>query len=219
MIGIIVALHSEAEKVISNTNAKANTAKNGKKLFFGTISNNDFVLIESGIGKVNAALSTQYLIDNFQIDYIINFGSVGGIDGKTKILGYYAVDRCCQYDFDLSALDSVPVGYIQDYDTVYFYPKTDRLSFLPQLSLASSDHFTEKATDIETISALGCSTFDMEGGAIAQVCTANNVPFYVFKGITDTHGSGNDVNTFYKNLRTVCDGFYDILLKILTENA
>ena len=218
MIGIIVALHSEAENVINKTNATEKLAKNGKKLFFGNISGIDFVLIESGIGKVNAALSAQYVIDNYPVEYVVNFGSVGGISGKTEILNYYAVDKCCQYDFDLSALDNVPVGYIQDYDTVYFYPKTDKLSFLPKSSLASSDRFTEKAADINTISALDCAIFDMEGGAIAQVCTANNVPFYIFKGITDTHGSGNDVNTFYKNLRTVCDGFYDILIKFINGN-
>lgn len=219
LVGLIVALHSEAENVILNTGATEKTAKNGKKLFFGKMCDTDFVLIESGIGKVNAALSAQYIIDNFPIDFIVNFGSVGGISGKTKILGYYAVDKCCQYDFDLSALDNVPVGYIQDYDTVYFYPKTDKLSFLPKLSLASSDHFTEKAADIDIISTLDCNIFDMEGGAIAQVCTANNISLYIFKGITDTHGSGNDVNTFYKNLRTVCDEFYGILLKMLSENA
>lgn len=218
MIGIVVALHSEAENVILNTNAAEKTAKNGKKIFFGTIYKTEFVLIESGIGKVNAALSAQYLIDNYKVEYILNFGSVGGISGKTEILKYYAVDKCCQYDFDLSALDNVPIGYIQDYDTVYFYTKTDKLSFLPKLSLASSDHFTEKPADIETISALDCSIFDMEGGAIAQVCTANNVPLYIFKGITDTHGSGNDINTFYQNLRTVCNGFYDILLKFVNGN-
>ena len=213
MIGLVIALHSEAEKVISKTNAKEKTAKNGKKIYSGVLGGKEFILIESGIGKVNAALSTQYLIDSFPIEFIVNFGSVGGISGKTEILNFYAVDKCCQYDFDLSALDNVSVGYIQDYDTVYFYPETDKLSFLPKLSLATSDRFTEKDADIQTVSALQCSIFDMEGGAIAQVCTANGIPLYMFKGITDTYGSGNDVNTFYKNLRTVCDGFYDILIK------
>lgn len=213
MIGIIVALYGEAKDVIEKTKPVEEKTEIGKKLFLGKIADRQFVLIISGIGKVNAALSTQYLIDKYPIDTIINFGSVGGISGKVDALKYYAVDKCCQYDFDLSALDNVPVGYIQDYDTVYFYPKKDKLDFLPKAGLASSDRFTEKKSDIETVSALNCVIFDMEGGAIAQVCTANGLPFYMFKGVTDTHGSGNDVNTFYQNLNTVCNGFYDVLVK------
>ena len=214
-IGIVVALFDEAKDVIEKTAATMQTAKNGKKIFFGKLSGVSFALIISGIGKVNAALATQYLIDNYKSEYIVNFGSVGGIRGKKEILNYYAIDKCCQYDFDLSALDGVPVGYIQDYDTVYFYPKTDRLRFLPAAGLATSDRFTEKTADIQTVSALNCDLFDMEGCAIAQVCAANGVPLYMFKGVTDVHGSGNDINTFYENLKRVCAGFYGVLVKLL----
>ena len=217
MIGIVVALYNEAKKVINLTNASEKPAKINKKLYFGKLKKKDFVLIISGIGKVNAALSTQFLIDNFDIEYILNFGSVGGIDGKTEICSYYAVAKCCQYDFDLSVLDNVPVGYIQDYDTVYFYPSADKSDFLPKANLATSDRFTAKKTDIDTVKALDCEIFDMEGGAIAEVCVANSVPFYLIKGVTDTHGSGNDADAFYKNLNKVCEGFYDIILKLINE--
>ena len=219
MIGIVVALETEAKTVIDAVGAVEKKTKNGKKIYYGMIENKNFVLIISGIGKVNAAIATQFLLDNFPIEFIVNFGSVGGISGKAEICGYYAVDKCCQYDFDLSELDNVPVGYIQDFDTVYFYPKTDKLSFLPVASLASSDRFTAKTADIKTVSDLKCSIFDMEGGAVAQVCVANDKDFYIFKGVTDVHGSGNDKNTFYQNLSKVCSGFYPVLTKLVTENA
>lgn len=217
MVGIVVALQAEAQNVIETVGAVEKKSKNGKILYYGTIENKNFVMIISGIGKVNAALATQFLIDNFPIEYIVNFGSVGGIAGKVEICAYYSVDKCCQYDFDLSALDNVPVGYIQDFDTVYFYPKTDKLEFLSVATLASSDRFTAKESDIKTVSELKCSIFDMEGGAIAQVCTANGKDFYIFKGVTDVHGSGNDKNTFYENLNKVCAGFYPVLAKLLAE--
>ena len=217
MVGIVVALKAEAQNIIETVGVVEKKAKNGKTLYYGTIENKNFVLIISGIGKVNAALATQFLIDNFPIEYIVNFGSVGGIAGKAEICAYYAVDKCCQYDFDLSALDNVPVGYIQDFDTVYFYPKTDKLKFLPTATLASSDRFTAKDEDIKTVLGLKCTVFDMEGGAIAQVCVANGKTFYIFKGVTDVHGSGNDKNTFYENLNKVCTGFYPVLAKLLTE--
>lgn len=214
MIGIVVALYNEAKDVINKTSATETITKNGKKIYSGTLNNKPFKLIISGIGKVNAAIATQFLIDNYHVDYIVNFGSVGGLADKTEILGYYAVNKCCQYDFDLSALDNVSVGFIQDFNTVYFYPKTEKLNFLPFAGLATSDRFTEKLSDIKTITHLDCEIFDMEGGAIAQTCAANSIPFYIFKGVTDTHGSGNDANTFYENLNRVCTGFYDILVKL-----
>lgn len=217
MLGIVVALEKEATRFIYETKAVEKTTKIGKKLYSGNICGDSFVLIISGIGKVNAALSTQFLLDNYPVDYILNFGSVGGINGKVNILEYYSVNKCCQYDFDLSALDNVSVGYIQDYDTVYFYPETAKLSFLPTAGLATSDRFTEKDADLKTVSELNCEIFDMEGGAIAEVCTANGVPFHIFKGVTDTHGSGNDADAFYRNLNTVCDGFYPIVLKMLNK--
>ena len=110
----------------------------------------------------------------------------------------------------------MPVGYIQDYDTIYFPAKTDKFAFLPIKRLATSDRFTAKNGDVKTVSSLGCDIFDMEGAAIAEVCTANNIPLYIVKGVTDTHGSGNDTETFYKNLTVVCDGFYDIVVKALS---
>ena len=213
MIGVVVALEKEAHNFIKSTNAQENSSKIGKKIFTGSILGKDFVLIISGIGKVNAALSTQYLLDNYSLDFILNFGSVGGIFGKTNACSYYLVDKCCQYDFDLSELDDVSVGYIQDYDSVYFSTKTDKFDYLPIKSLATSDRFTSKQSDIETVLSLGCDIFDMEGGAIAEVCAANGIPLYIVKGVTDTHGSGNDTETFYKNLNAVCDGFYDIIVK------
>ena len=215
MIGFVVALDTEADGVIYKAEITKKYTHCGKKIVEGKLFCQDFVLIISGIGKVNAALATQFIADKYPLSYIVNFGSAGGISGKTAPCEYYAIDKCCQYDFDLSALDDVPVGYIQDFDTVYFYPKTDKLSFLKKAGLASSDRFTEKSSDIATVLSMDCPVFDMEGGAIAQVATANGLPFYVFKGVTDVHGSKSDKNTFYENLRKVCDGFVGILERML----
>ncbi len=219
MIGIIIALKKEAEGLINKISDKKELTFGGKSFYVGNFEGKSVVVAISGIGKVNAAIATQSAIDNFSPEFIINYGSAGGIKGKAKELCYYAADRCCQYDFDLSAIDDVSVGYIQDYDTVYFYPETDGLGFLEKRSLATSDRFTEKSADIDTVESLGCSLFDMEGGAIAQVCTANGIPFYVIKGVTDVHGSGTSPDAFFINLTKVCDGFDGVLKKFFSEKA
>ena len=69
--------------------------------------------------------------------------------------------------------------------------------------------------DVKLINDMGCSVCDMEAGAIAQVCTSNNLPFIAIKGISDVHGSGVQEEQFYKNLSAVGNGFPDIILKVL----
>lgn len=215
MIGIVVALFEEAKGSIEKIKNLKTLKLSGKDVYSGTIDGKEIALIVSNIGKVNAAVCTQLLIDKFHPSVIINFGSAGGINGKVNVLGYYAAEKCCQYDFDLSLIDDVKVGYIQGFDDVYFKVDTRPTDFLPKISVASSDHFTASENDVDTVNSMSCYAFDMELGAIGQVCTLNSVPLVSFKGITDVHGSGADGDTFKTNLATVCNGFYDVLVRVL----
>ena len=130
-------------------------------------------------------------------------------------LNYYLIDKCCQFDFDVTELDNVPLGYIQEYDTVYFDTYTKGLDFLKTSRVASADRFTNDIADINAVNEIGCSLRDMEAGAIAQVCTSNNVPLVMVKGISDVYGNGTAQEQFYQNLQTVGKGFPDVILKVL----
>lgn len=219
MIGIVVALKKEAEKFLLTADNVKQIKLADKDAFLGKVDDIEFILIISGIGKVSSALSTQLLIDKYSPTSILNFGTTGGMNQSVQALNYYLVDKCCQYDFDLTELDDVPLGYIQDYDTVFFNTKTDKVDFLPIRSLASADKFTNKDTDIKTINDLGCSLCDMEGAAIAQVCTSNNLPLYIVKGISDVSGSGTAPEQFMKNLQTVGENFPNVIIKVIKSIA
>ena len=62
---------------------------------------------------------------------------------------------------------------------------------------------------------VNCCLGDMEGGAIAQVCTSNSVPFYIIKGISDIHGRGTAQAQFFANLKQVGAGFPDLILRAI----
>lgn len=215
MVGIIVALKHEAEHVLNNMQNKTAIKIADKPSFKGYLGGKEVVLVVCGIGKVNSALATQAVIDKFSPSAILNFGTAGGFTEQVSPLCYYGVDKCCQYDFDLSELDNVPVGYIQDYDTVFFNLNTAATAFLPQASLASADRFTDKPEFISIIKQTGAVLRDMEGGAIAQVCKSNEIPFISVKGVTDVYGSGASGGQFYENLLTVCKGFPEIIEKTI----
>ena len=215
MIGIVVALYSEANELLNKINDYEEFSLKDKRAFKFNIDGKNVVLAISGIGKVSAALTTQLLIDLYSPDFIINFGTCGGMNDSVDILKYYAVEKCCQFDFDLRELDGVPLGYIQEYDTVYFDTYTKGLDFLKTSRVASADRFTNDENDINSINEIGCSLRDMEAGAIAQVCTSNNVPLVMIKGISDVYGNGTAQEQFYQNLLAVGKGFPDIILKVL----
>ena len=215
MICFVIALKSEANALLDKMEITKEFNLADKPSYLGKINGKDAVITISGIGKVSAALTTQLLIDKFNPDFIFNFGTCGGINNSVEALKYYAVEKCCQYDFDLRDLDGVPLGYIQEYKTVFFNTDTKRLDFLEKRNLATADKFTHKIEDVNTINQINCSICDMEGAAIAQVCTSNNVPLIMIKGISDVHGSGTAQEQFFKNLKTVGEGFPSVIFKAI----
>lgn len=217
MIGIVVALYSEVKYLLEKVESLFEFKLADKRAFSCKINGKEVIIAISGIGKVSAGLTTQLIIDRYNPEFIINFGSCGGMNNSVKILNYYTIDKCCQFDFDLTDLENVPLGYIQEYDTVFFPTKVNGLEFLPNTSLATADRFICKDSDIKSINDLGCSVGDMEGGAIAQVCTSNDVPLYIIKGITDIVNNGTAQNQFFENLQTVTKGFPDIIFKAIKQ--
>ena len=217
MFGIVVALKAEAKSLLNIAKIKKEFNLADKPAYLCEIGGKECVLAISGIGKVSAALTTQLLIDNYNLEFILNYGTCGGTNDNVKITNYYIVEKCCQYDFDLTELEDVPLGYIQEYDTVFFNTCTDKIDFLPMSTLASADKFTNKQEDIQTINQMGCSICDMEGAAIAQVCTSNSTPLYIIKGISDVAGNGTNPEQFFENLQTVGDNFPSIIIKAIKE--
>ena len=88
----------------------------------GTLHNQKMYLVESGVGKVNAARATQILIDNFKVDYILNIGVAGGVSTNLKVGDIVVGDKLYQHDFDITAFNHNK-GYIPN---IGDYVETDR---------------------------------------------------------------------------------------------
>lgn len=215
MICFVVALKKEAQGLLEKVSNCKEFLLADKVAYSFDILGKKAILAISGIGKVSAALTTQLLIDKYSPEFIFNFGTCGGMNKSVEILKYYVIEKCCQFDFDLRELDGVPLGYIQEYDSVYFNNYTKNLDFLPKSNVASADRFTDDVNDVKSINDMACSLRDMEGGAISQVCTSNKVPLVMIKGISDIFGNGTSAEQFYSNLQTVGEGFPSVMLKVV----
>ena len=214
MIAILVAMEREASPLLQLLNDKTELNVANKKTYTGKLFGKDTVLAITGIGKVSAGLTTQAIIDRFDPEVILNYGSVGAVNNTLSIGEYCVINRCFQFDFDLREIDDVTLGYNQDYDRVFFDSEPINLQGLKHLCLGTSDKFTSNKTVIEEIIGMGCDVRDMEGAAIAQVCLSNAKRIVMIKGITDVYGLGTDGEQFYNNLVNVCKGFPAIIEKV-----
>lgn len=172
------------------------------KIFTGTINGKFIILAQSGIGKVNAALNTQYIIDTYKPNIIINTGVAGGISDELDIgdivIGTYLV----QHDFDVTVLGYARgymcTGVEKDKPTKYYCDKELVEKFQSCLEqnmskqkihlgiIASGDKFISgKEIKKEINEYFGAIAVEMEGCAIAQVATKNKIPFVVTRAISD----------------------------------
>ncbi|NMM61408.1 5'-methylthioadenosine/adenosylhomocysteine nucleosidase [Clostridium sp. P21] len=202
VIGIIGAMDEELEILLREMKLDRKEMKANMLFNSGKIYNQEVVVVRSGIGKVNAAICTQILIDDFQVDKVINVGIAGGI-GKAVYPGDIVIaNNLVQHDMDASAFGD-PIGQIPRLDTFDFKCDIDLIerakaacgkiengkSFVGRI--VTGDQFiadTEKIRWLnEKFEALAC---EMEGGSIAQVCHLNKVPFVVLRSISDNANNG-----------------------------
>ena len=218
-IGFVVAMEKEANLFVNRLKDCRTQTIAGKKIITGKFNNINTVLIIAGIGKVNSSFATQIIIDRFSPKVIINFGVAGGKANSGLMAGdMVLLDKICQYDFDLSEIDDVSIGYMQDYDTIYYKTNIDLYHghAFKICSGATGDRFTKKDYFLNIIQSLGAEVTDMECGAIAQVCTANNTPFLSLKLISDVDDSDESIFSQYQaNVKSVCDKIPNAISELL----
>ena len=190
----------------------------------GKINGIDCVLVESGVGKVNAARTTQILIDNIKVDYIFNIGVAGGVDKSLKVGDIVIGDRLVQHDFDTTAFGHekgmVPsVGkyvfsdeYLLQVSSKVF--EEEKISHLKGV-IASGDIFCTETWMSEKINKkFNALCVEMEGASVAQVCYLSHVPFLVIRSISDVPNNDNVV-TYEEFLSSSCKVVASAMSKIL----
>ena len=121
-----------------------------------------------------------------------------------------------QYDFDLREIDKCELGYMEEYDLVFFENKSKYLTNKNCVGvLATADKFSENREEIKYLQSIGCNLKDMEGSAISQVCKANNMELVMIKAISDVIDSGSMVEQYLQNVKIASKNLIDYLEEIL----
>ena len=107
-IGIIGAMELEVEELKSHMNTSDIITKAGMKFYEGTLNNVNVVIVQSGIGKVNAALCMQILADVFQVSHVINTGVAGSLNADLDIGDILISADALYHDMDVTIFGYQP---------------------------------------------------------------------------------------------------------------
>ena len=195
MIGIIGAMQIEVDNLLKNINDKVEVTISGIRYTKGKINNREVVVVKCGIGKVFAALCTQTMILIFHPEIILNTGVSAGIK-STKIGEVVVGESVVQHDMDTSPIGD-PVGMISGINLVNIPCNKnivnklnnvlDKLEIKHKIGvIATGDQFIADTKQVEKISdKFGAIAFDMESGAIGQVCYVNKIKYGIIRSISD----------------------------------
>ncbi len=198
MIGIICALKIEVDGLKTLMENPESTKKAGLEFISGKIFDKDVVLLECGVGKVNAAVGTQIMIDLFKPDAIINSGIAGSVSKKLTIGDMVISTDCVEHDINCTALKE-PRGQITlPGEKIVGIPADknvcDKLAEccknlgaqVMRGRIATGDLFVVHRGPREFIAyEFGALCCEMEGGAVGHVCYMNKVPFAILRSISD----------------------------------
>ena len=228
--GVIGAMPEETATLLDAMHESKCVKIGDREFHVGTLEGKKVVISECGYGKVNAAVCTQLMITEFGVTAVINSGVAGTLDASVGIGDIVVSTETVQQDYDMHEIGfergPIPnVGKISiDADEKL---RTAAVSAIRSTSsgtnvfegrICTGDQFisgTEEMEDITTV--FGGLCCEMEGGAIAQVCYLNSVPFVIVRAISDNvSGEGPaDYEKFEKEMAALCAAMTIEMLKQL----
>ncbi|ARK31743.1 5'-methylthioadenosine/adenosylhomocysteine nucleosidase [Halalkalibacter krulwichiae] len=206
-IGVIGAMNEEiermkAEMVVTNTYEFATV-----EFYEGRLKEKEIILCKCGVGKVNAALTTQLLVDRFAITHLLFTGVAGAVDESLDVGDLVISTSAMQHDLDVTAL-GFKKGQIP-----YFEGSSDFLANSELVELAvsaakqstsrhivrgrivSGDQFIANADYVQSLrEEFEAACVEMEGAAVAQVAAMNKIPFVIIRSMSDKANGKASVN-------------------------
>lgn len=195
--GIICAMPEEIKELKAQLTNESTKKIGGKDYYFGQISGQDVVLVESGIGKVEAGITTEHLITDCGADVVINSGSAGGIGDGLHVGDVVISTATAYHDVDATAFD-YQYGQLPGKEPRFTASKKwgDALAqageqtglTVKQGLIVSGDQFIASQDAIKQILAHfpDALSSEMEGAAVGQVATDHQVPYVVVRAMSDT---------------------------------
>ncbi|TDM13076.1 5'-methylthioadenosine/S-adenosylhomocysteine nucleosidase [Macrococcus lamae] len=214
MLGIIGAMQEEVA-ILKNDMQNMETVQHAHvEVYTGKLYGQDVVLMQSGIGKVNAAICTTLLIEYYHPEAIINTGSAGGLGSGLAVGDIVISSEVIHHDVDTTEfgysrgqVPGMPLAYPADETLIQL---TEQAVSRNQLTahmglIVSGDSFIGTLSKKEQIIAdfPDVLAVEMEAAAVAQVCHQYNIPFIITRAVSDLANSEAGM-TFDEFLKVAC---------------
>ena len=225
-VAIIGAMEEEVMMLREQITNMQTQTHAGFEYYSGQIEDKDVVLLRSGIGKVNAAISSTLLLEVYQPDVVINTGSAGGFHQDLDVGDVVISAQVCHHDVDvtpfgyaLGQVPGMPACFLPDEALVAAAQKAiDELGEVSHMKglIATGDRFMYNPDDVQATrdafpEMIAC---EMEAAAVAQVCHVFAKPFVIIRSLSDIAGKENAV-TFEQYLEKAATHSARVILRTL----
>lgn len=229
VIGLIGAMDEEVAVIKAWMTEVHEQSIAGCDFFVGRFEGKDVVLLKSGIGKVNAAVSTTLLLSQFKPEYVINIGSAGGFDPELQVGDVVISDHVVHHDVDVTAfgyvmgqVPNMPATYAADMQLVDQARKA--LQSVTQVKakvglIGTGDSFMNDPARVSEVRAVfpALVAVEMEAAAVAQVCFKFATPFVVVRSLSDIAGKESP-QSFEEYLQVAAENSSLMIQKMLKDN-
>lgn len=199
-IAIIGAMEEEVQILREKLEGRTEEVIAGCEFWVGSIKGIKVILLKSGIGKVNAAMSTTILLQTYQPDYVINTGSAGGFLQSLNVGDVVISTEVRHHDVDVTAfgyeygqVPGLPAAFEANHMLVEAaYQAVHEMNDVQVVkgTIATGDSFMQDPAKVEFVRSKLPNLYavEMEAAAVAQVCHQFNVPFVVIRALSDIAG-------------------------------
>ena len=198
MLGIIGAMTQEVAALKEAMSGVEIRTMAGMEFYRGTIDGKDVGVVRSGIGKVNAAVCCQILVDRYGADAIINTGIAGSLQAEINIGDIVLSTEALQHDMDatgfgypISVIPQMPQSVFEADEKLRELAKNCCKAVNPEIQVfegrvVSGDQFiSDRAKKRWLADQFKGYCTEMEGAAIAQGAWLNGIPFLIVRAISD----------------------------------
>ena len=212
MIGIIGAMEEEVAEILKLVEIYEKKDYQGYTFYEGVMNYHQVVVLQGGIGKVNAAISTTLLLTHYDIDVVINIGSAGGLHKDQNVGDVVISSGVIHHDVDVTAFGRA-LGEVPGMPCI-FLPDEKLLTCVQGILqeqkipshvglIASGDQFIARKEQVAAIQEAFPEAMcaEMEAASIAQVCHVFNKRFIITRSLSDVFDKGESPMQFDEYLK------------------
>ena len=225
-IGIIIAMDKEFRRISELLDGLDVELDGGRKFVTGILGENELVLHQCGIGKVNAAIGASEMIRRYNPDLLVSTGCAGGGRTDMEVMDIVASTELAYHDvYCGEAMGKTVYGQVQGMPARYSSPSDlveKAKSVSPRVHaglIVTGNWFVDSKEKMREIVSHfpEAAAVDMESAAIAQTCHIYGIPFISFRVISDIPLKDTNAAMYHDFWNTVADHSFETTKEFLLK--